>query len=69
MDSNVTVALVTGCCTGVVGISALLLNYRGFNSLERRMEVMEGDLKQFYKHLGEHTTDIQRLKDKTGLDK
>jgi len=51
----------------VVPVTALLLNYRGFNSLERRLEVIEHDLKDFYKSLSEHDKEIARLKDHTGF--
>jgi hypothetical protein len=35
--------------------------------IEHRMDVLEGDLKEFNKVLGQHDTDIVRLKDKAGL--
>jgi hypothetical protein len=35
--------------------------------IEHRMDVLEGDLKEFNKVLAQHDTDIVRLKDKTGL--
>jgi len=46
-------------------VTALLLNYRGFASLERRLEVIEKDL--IYKSQAEHDKEIARLKDHTGL--
>lgn len=64
MDANTLIA-ASGAI--VVPVTALLLNYRGFNSLERRLEVIEKDLKEFYKQLGEQDKQITRLKDHTGL--
>ena len=51
----------------IVPVTALLLNYRGFNSLERRLEGIQRDLKDFYKSLSDHDKEIARLKDHTGL--
>jgi hypothetical protein len=49
----------------IIPVTALLLNYRGFASLERRLEVIEKDL--IYKSQAEHDKEIARLKDHTGL--
>jgi hypothetical protein len=38
---------------------------RRFESIERRLEVIEGDLKNFYKMQAEHSLAIARLQDKT----
>lgn len=65
----------------VVPVTALLLNYRGFasmdarfasmdnrfSSVERRLEVIERDLKDFYRLHAEVERDVARLKDHTGL--
>jgi hypothetical protein len=58
----------------IVPVTALLLNYRGFASidgrfasLERRMERLEGDLKDFCRTQAETEKEIARLKDHTGL--
>ena len=58
----------------VVPVTALLLNYRGFASIdsrfgssERRLEVIEKVLKDFYKTAAEHDREIARLKDHTVL--
>jgi hypothetical protein len=48
----------------VTAITALILSYRLFNSLERRIEVIEPDLKQFFRTLAEHDKRISRLDDK-----
>ena len=43
MSDTVTVALISTSGTFLVAVTALLLNYRGFVSLERRMERTEDD--------------------------
>lgn len=37
-----------------------------FRRVDHRLDVIEADLRQFYKVQGEHAIDIARLKDKTG---
>jgi hypothetical protein len=51
-----------------MAITALLLRYWAFTSIERRLVVIEGDLKEFFRQLARHDVDIARLKDKTGLN-
>ena len=64
MDSNTLIAAGGAI---VVPVTALLLNYRGFASLERHLEVIERDLKDAYRSvLGIHK-DIARLKGDTGF--
>jgi hypothetical protein len=48
MSDTVTVALISGGGSVAVAITALILNFRLFNSLERRIEVIERDLKDFF---------------------
>ena len=67
MNPNVLVAAINAGGSIVVAVTALVLAYRGLNSIERRLEIIEQDLKNFYRLLGEHVTDIARLKDKTEL--
>lgn len=73
------IAAITAGGSIVIAVTALLLNYRGFADLrsemnarfggvERRLEVIEGDLKEFFKALTRHDTDLARLKGKTGLN-
>jgi hypothetical protein len=66
MSDTVTVALVSASGSVVIGITALLLNFRLFGSLEKRMEVIEGDLKQFFRTLAEHDKRVSKLEDKQG---
>jgi hypothetical protein len=77
MSDTVIVALITASGSVLVAITALLLNYRGFASidgrfasidgrfaaLERRMDSMQNDLKEFYKVLAEHDKRISKLED------
>ena len=67
MDSNVFVAAITAGGSIVIAVTALILNYRAFNSIERRLEVIEGDLKEFYKTNSRHDTDITSIKNKIGM--
>lgn len=51
MTDTVTVALISAGGSVVVAITALVLNFRLFNSIERRIEVIESDLKNFFRTL------------------
>ena len=107
MSDTVIVALISAGSSMIVAITALILNYRGFASIdarfaaleasinsrfasvdarfasleaaintrfaavdarfaaiERRLEVIEGDIKQFYRLLTEYDKRISRLEDK-----
>lgn len=48
----------------LTAITALILNYRGFNSIERRLEIIEKDLKEFFRELSNHDKRISKLEDK-----
>jgi precorrin-3B methylase len=48
MSDTVTVALISTGDSVITAITALVLNFRLFNSLERRIEVIERDLKDFF---------------------
>lgn len=41
MDSNVLVALITASSSGLVAITALVLNYRGFTSIDGRFSSLD----------------------------
>ena len=49
MSDNVLIAIIGSSSTLLVALASLLLVYRGFNSIERRLEVIEGDIKQFFR--------------------
>lgn len=65
MSDTVITAISTSSSAVIIGITALILNYKLFNSLERRIERIEIDLKDFYKTFSEHDKRITTLeKDK-----
>ena len=61
MSDTVTVALISGGGSVAVAITALILNFRLFNSLERRIEVIERDLKDFFRTLAGYDKRISKL--------
>ncbi|MBV8732787.1 MAG: hypothetical protein JO336_23495 [Acidobacteriia bacterium] len=96
MSETVIVALISAGAAVLTSVTALILNYRGFatidsrisslestmnarmntldnrvtsfeNRVDQRLGEMQADLKEFYKELARHDTDIARLKDHTGL--
>jgi len=67
MSDTVTVALISSGATMLVPITALLLNYRGFVSVERRIERVEQDMKEFFKLMSTLSAGVARLKDHVGL--
>jgi len=42
MDNNVLIALIGAGSSGLVAITALLLNYRGFSSIDARFASLDG---------------------------
>jgi signal transduction histidine kinase len=74
MKTDLIIVVISAGGPILIAVTALLLNYRGFSSidsrfssLERRLENIENDLKHFYRELADNEADIQRLKDKAGL--
>lgn len=67
MTDTVTVALISAGASVLVAITALLLNYRGFASLDARLNLMQSDLKDLYKAMTAIEVDVARLKDKAGM--
>ena len=63
MSETVIVALVSSSSCVAVAITALFLNFRLFTSLERRIEVIETDLKQFFRTLADHDKRLSRLEE------
>jgi hypothetical protein len=61
MNEALSVALVSASGSVAVAVTALILNFRLFNSLERRIELIEADLKQFFRDLSEHDKRISKL--------
>lgn len=67
MSDTVTVALISTSGTFLVAVTALLLNYRGFVSLERRMERTEDDVKQMTGAVNELDKRLMRVEIKLGI--
>jgi hypothetical protein len=63
MSDTVLAALITAAGSVAVAVTALILNFRLFNSLERRMEIIESGLKNFFKTLAEHDKRISKFED------
>jgi len=61
MSDTVIVALISASGSVAVAVTALVLNFRLFNSLERRIEVIESDLKQFFKQMSDFEKRISKL--------
>lgn len=79
MTDNVTVAIVTGSCTALVGISAIVVNTwwvrYSLEKLGERITELRGDFKDFQKemreglnavngHLSELDTEVGKLMDR-----
>jgi len=75
MSPDFPTAIISAASSAAVAITALVLNQRGFTSIENRMTALEGrmtalknrmhdGLKEFFKVLTEHDKRIQRLKDR-----
>lgn len=78
MDNNVLIALFGAGSWGLVAITALLLNYRGFASLDARLlalesrvdgrlNAMQADMKGLNKTMTALEIDVALLKDKAGM--
>ena len=63
MSDTVIVALVSASSSVAVAITALVLNFRLFTSLERRIEVIETDLKQFFRSISDLDKRVSKLED------
>jgi hypothetical protein len=65
MSDTVPVALISSGGSVSVAITALILSFRMFNSLERRIEAIERDLKGFFRTIAYHDKRISKLEDKS----
>lgn len=61
MTETAFVSIISASATALVGITALILSYRVWNSIERRLEIIEKDLKEFYKLFADHDKRITLL--------
>jgi len=64
MSEPILQSLIAATSAISVSITALLLNYKLFNSLERRLEILEKDFKEFYKTLLNIDNRVEKLEDK-----
>ena len=67
MSDTVMVGLISAAGSVAVAITALIANVRIFSSLDRRIERLEEDNKEFFKWFGRLETDLGRIKDRIGL--
>ena len=67
MNDNITVALISSGGTFLTAIAALTVNMRAFASLDRRIERLDQDNKEFFKWFGRLEADIGRIKDHIDL--
>lgn len=73
MQTDIVTAAITAASSVIVAVTALVLNYRGFTSLdnrmlrlEQRMDTFQHDLTEFYKAQGELDKRLTRLEDQKG---
>jgi hypothetical protein len=67
MDNTVIVALISSSGSVLVAVTALILNYRGFASIDARLNLMQADMKDLNKTRTALEIDVARLKDKVGM--
>jgi hypothetical protein len=78
MDSNIATALISAGGSVLVAITALLLNYRGFASLDARLTSLEArvdarfnsiqsDMRDLNRAMTALEIDVALLKDKAGF--
>lgn len=67
MDNTVSVALISSSGPVLIGIAALLLNYRGFVSIDHRLDLMQADTKNLNRAMTALEIDVALLKDKAGI--
>jgi hypothetical protein len=67
VTETVIVALISASGSVAVAVTALALNFRLFHSLERRIEVIESDLKNFYRDLAGHDKRLSGLEAKQAM--
>jgi hypothetical protein len=74
VDSNVLIALIGAGSSGLVAITALVLNYRGFSSIDARfasidarLNLMQADMKDLNRTMTALEIAVALVKDKIGL--
>ena len=66
MDNSVIVASISSEGAVLVAVTALRLNYRGFASIDARMNLMQSDMKDLNKTMTAIEIDVALLRDKAG---
>jgi hypothetical protein len=78
IDNTVVVALISSSGSVLIAITALILNYRGFASIDARMlalesrvdsrfNLMQSDMKDLNKAMTALEVDLALVKDKVGM--
>jgi hypothetical protein len=67
VDTTVIVALISSGGSVLTAITALLLNYRGFTSIDRRIERLEDDIKLLTGKVYEIDNRITRMEERLGI--
>ena len=66
MTENLLIAIVSSAATAgsttLVAMTAIVQNNKRFDAIECTLGSMQADLKEFYKELSRHSTDIELLK-------
>ena len=63
-SDTVIVALISAGGSVITAVTALILSFRLFNSLERPIEVIERDLKDFFKTMADYDKRLSKLENK-----
>ncbi len=71
MDPNITTAIVSAGATALVAIVALIQNSKRFEDMgkridrvEKQLDTIQSDLKEFFRILADLDKRVQRLEDK-----
>jgi uncharacterized protein (UPF0335 family) len=64
MDANLTTAIVSASATALVAIVALMQNSKRLERIEKQLDLIQADLKDFFRTLAELDKRVQRLEDK-----
>jgi hypothetical protein len=67
MDNTAIAALISSSGSVPIGIAALPLNYRGFVSIDHRLDLMQTGMKDLNKAMTALEIDVALLKDKASL--
>ena len=61
-DNTVIVALISSSGSVLVAITALILNYRGFASIDARLNLLQSDMKDLNKSMTALEIDVALLR-------